>query len=675
MKKPEDNPFVKGRLDFEKLSELGKEKAKHEVELLREAINYHDYLYYVENDPIISDKKYDMLFERLQDLEDEFGLLDENSPTQRVGGEPVDSLETREHSVEMLSLDASEDEIEVRRFDERVRKKIEDVEYFLEPKYDGFSIEIIYEKGELQSALTRGNGVEGENVTKNVRTIRTVPLELSNAPHFLSLRGEIYMPKKGFQDLNKERVEKGLEPFSNPRNAAAGTVRQLNPEVVAERPLDIYFYDVMDSSKKLNSQEEASDLMKDLGLKTNHLTERCESVEAFIKYRNELMEKRDNLEYDIDGVVAKVNDFKKRRELGSTSRHPRWAFAYKFPPKSGETVVQDVVVQVGRTGKLTPVALLEPVDVKGVTISRATLHNESQAAKLGVKKGSKVKVQRAGDVIPEVVEVLDNEGSFAMPQNCPICGSEVEKEGKYHYCTGGVSCPGQVKRGLQHYASKGAMNIEGLGDKVANLLIEEELVETLPDLYKLEVEDLKNLEGWGEKSAEKLIKEIEGSKEVDLASFIYALGIRHVGKETARLLAENFTLDELREASESDFMKVREIGDKVAESIESFFEGAGYELVEDLLDKGVSPEQVERGMELKNLTLVFTGGLEGFTRDEVSELMERHGADVTSSVSEETDYVIVGENPGSKLDDAEDLGIETLKEDEFKEEILSEIRN
>lgn len=695
MKEPEDNPYIRRPgLEFKDIEELSKSDAEEQVELLREAVEYHDYRYYVKNDPVISDKAYDRLFERLEKLEQEFDLVTENSPTQKVGGEPLDELETREHVTEMLSLDASEEESEVRDFDDRVREKIGEVDYHLEPKFDGLSIEFVYEDGVLESAVTRGNGVEGEDVTENIKTINTVPLRLHGAPEMLVIRGEVYMPRDGFQELNKERVERGEDPFANPRNAAAGTVRQLDPTVVADRPLDVYFYDIMECSQDLNTQVEVMEILENCGLKINRYNKLVDSIDGFVDYRNKMLDRREDLNYDIDGVVAKVNSFEKREVLGQTAAHPRWAYAYKFPAKTGETTVEKITVQVGRTGKLTPVALLRPVDVKGVTISRASLHNEKQAQKLGISEGAKVEVERAGDVIPQVTEVIgEAEGRFEMPENCPVCGSKVVGEKEHHFCTGGISCPAQLKRKLEYYASEEAMDIEGLGEKVAEQLVdadcscgesayssnsekscEEGLVKEIPDLYQLEKEDLLQLEKFADKSAENLLEEIESSKEIDLASFLTALGIRHVGKETARDLVEEYSLEELMSASKEELMEMEDIGPEVAENIESFFEGKGGELVENLLEAGVEPERAETGEELEGLKLVITGSVEGFTREELIEVLERHGADVTSSVSSETDYLIVGESPGSaKRDQASVEEVEEMHEERFREEILSRI--
>ncbi|MEF8856894.1 MAG: NAD-dependent DNA ligase LigA, partial [Haloplanus sp.] len=438
VEEPADNPYVREPdTSFAPVEELSEDEAREQVRQLREAVEYHDYRYYVENDPVISDRAYDALFERLQRLEDAFDLHDENSPTERVGGEPLDELETVEHVAPLLSLQSSGDSDEIREFDRRIRERVGDVDYAAEPKFDGFSIEVVYEDGAFERAVTRGDGREGEDVSANVRTIRSVPLHLpADAPDSLAVRGEVYMPRTGFQELNERRIERGDDPFANPRNAAAGTVRMLDSETVADRPLDVFFYDVIDTSADLNAQTEAFDLLRELGFRVNDETTVVDDVDAVIDYRDRLMGEREALEYEIDGVVAKVVDFDARAELGSTARHPRWAFAYKFPARTGETTVERIVVQVGRTGKLTPVALLDPVDVQGVTISRATLHNAAQVRELGVQEGASVRIERAGDVIPEVVEVTEGgDGGFEMPDTCPVCDGNVAHEGEHHYCT------------------------------------------------------------------------------------------------------------------------------------------------------------------------------------------------------------------------------------------------
>lgn len=673
-----DNPYLTGGdVEFDPIEDLDRSTAAEQAAALRAAIEYHDRKYYIENDPVIADRVYDRLFSRLVALEEAFDLPAENSPTQRVGGEPIDSLDTVEHVSPMLSLDSDEDESGVREFDDRVRRTIDDVTYTVEPKYDGVSVEIVYIDGALDRAVTRGDGVHGDDITHNVRTIRRVPLSIPRAPDGrVALRAEIYMPRSGFHALNEERVQRGEEPFANPRNAAAGTVRQLDPQIVADRPLDIYFYDILDADIPVDTQVEAFQRMDEWGLRYPENFEEVTTAEGIISYRNRLLEERDTSEVEMDGVVAKVNDFASREQLGSTARHPRWAFAYKFPARAGETTVQRIVVQVGRTGKLTPVALLDPVDVTGVTISRATLHNASIVNDLGVTAGTRVKVQRAGDVIPEITEVLDERGDgFEMPAECPVCESPVIEEGEYHFCTGGMTCPAQLRRSIQHFCSRDAMDIEGVGEKVANQLVESNLVRSIADLYQLDKSDLVSLDLFADKSADNLLAEIEASKDITLDRFIYALGIRHVGRERARQLTQSFRLEDLMTAPVSQIQSTEDIGPEVAESIHSFFQNeANRSTVEALLKAGVTPVRPEAGSELDGLTIVLTGSIEAYTRTELTDLLARHGASVTSTVSGETDYLVVGSNPGAtKLNDAETHDVDTITAAEFKDRFLTQL--
>jgi len=679
VEEPADNPYVHDPdTSFAPVDELNEDDAREQVAALRAAIEYHDYRYYVENDPVIADRTYDALFERLQALEDAFDLHDENSPTRRVGGATLDELETVEHVAPLLSLQSSGEADEIREFDRRIRDVVGDVDYSAEPKFDGFSVEVVYEDGAFERAVTRGDGRAGEDVSANVRTIRSVPLHLpDDAPNFLAVRGEVYMPRSGFQELNERRIERGDDPFANPRNAAAGTVRLLDPATVADRPLDVFFYDVIDTSADLDAQTDAFDLLRTLGFRVNDETTVVDDVAAVIDYRDRLMDEREALEYEIDGVVAKVVDFDAREELGSTARHPRWAFAYKFPARTGETTVERIVVQVGRTGKLTPVALLDPVDVQGVTISRATLHNAAQVRRLGVQEGAAVRLKRAGDVIPEVVEVIEGgDGDFAMPDTCPICDGNVVQEGEHHYCTN-ASCPAQLRRSLQHFCSRDAMDVEGLGAEAADQLVDAGLVESLADLYFLDRDDLVALDGWGETSADNLLDELAASRDVPLATFVYALGIRHVGTERARALAAAFSLDDLMDATVDDLREVEDVGPEVAAAVVDYFDSeANVRMVKRLIDDdgaGIEPTRRERDDELDGLTVVFTGSVPGYTRSELTELLETHGANVTSSVSGETDYLVVGENPGTrKREQADEEGVETLDPDAFEAQILSQ---
>jgi DNA ligase (NAD+) len=676
MEPPAENPYVRDPdLDFAPAETVTESAADEQIEQLRAAITYHDYRYYVANDPVVSDRAYDRLFERLATLETTFDRDDEASPTRRVAGEPLDELETVAHVAELLSLDSAEDEAAVRAFAERVRETVGSVTYTVEPKFDGFSIEVVYEDGQFERAVTRGDGERGEDVSANVRTMPSVPLSLPDAPDLLVVRGEIYMPRDGFQQLNERRLQHGEEPFANPRNAAAGTVRLLDPSTVAERPLDWFAYDVLETSAEIDSQRAAFQLLADQGLPLAAETDTAGDVDGIVAYRNDLLDRRDDLPYEIDGIVAKVDDYGAREELGATARHPRWAFAYKFPPRTDETTVRDITVQVGRTGKLTPVALLDPVDVGGVTVSRASLHNIEQIREVGVTIGARVEIERAGDVIPQVAAVLeDGDEQFQFPDTCPVCDGDVLREGPNHFCTN-VSCPAQLKRRLEHYAEREAMDIEGLGERAANTLVETGLVASLADLYDLESETLAELEGWGETAAGNLVAEIDASTDCPLAAVLYGLGIRHVGAERARALAAAMTLDELRDADREALLAVDDIGPEVADSIRSFFENEqNQRLLDRLLAAGVDPERQTYADDLDGLTVVFTGSIEGYTREELTDLLERNGANVTGSVSGNTDYLVVGENPGTrKREAAEDHGVEQLDPAAFRERVLSRV--
>jgi DNA ligase (NAD+) len=682
---PEDNPYVEEPpTDFAPVDELSASQAREQAEQLREAIRYHDHRYYVEADPVVPDRTYDALFARLADLEEAFGLDRADSPTRRVGGDPVEELETVEHVAPLLSIDQSGDREDVYAFDERVREAVGDVAYFCEPKFDGVSIEVVYEGGTYERATTRGDGERGDDVTEQVRTIPHVPERLrGDHPESLAVRGEVYMPREAFQAHNRDRVERGREPFANPRNAAAGTLRQLDPSVVAGRPLAIYFFSVLDSTAAIDSHAQVYERLPTWGLRTADRADRVADIDAAIRYRDRLLDDREALDYEVDGVVVKVNDRAACEQLGSTSRAPRWAFAYKFPARSEETTVREIVVQVGRTGRLTPVALLDPVDVGGVTVSRASLHNPEEIARLGVSVGDRVRVQRAGDVIPDVVEVLDENGDesstddstdgtrnhFEFPERCPVCDSPVEREGPLAFCTGGLACPAQLERAIVHYASRDALDIEGLGERSVEQLVDAGLVASLPDLYDLTVADLADLEGWGQRSAENLVTEIDATREPPLAEFLTALGIPAVGTTTAAALAREFRrFEAVRTASEDDLQAVEDIGPTVAAEIRGFFESEENRAVIESLLEHVDPQEAEvvEGSALAGLTVVFTGSLERFTREEARTLVERHGGSATGSVSSNTDYLVVGSNPGrTKRTDAEDEGVPELSEAEF----------
>lgn len=696
---PADNPFVREPdTEFAPTAELDAAAAREQAAQLRDAIRYHDYRYYVENDPVISDRAYDQLFRRLEALEAAFDLDAEGSPTQRVGGEPVDELESVDLVVPLLSIDSSGEAADVRAFDERVRRELDDdVDYVCEPKFDGLSIEIVYVEGRYERAATRGDGETGDDVTENVRTIASVPQRLrGDPPAVVVVRGEIHMPLSAFQEHNRERVERGDDPFANPRNAAAGSLRQLDPSVTAERPLDCFFYDVLWASEEvvpiaeMGPDADAASIgadgvaglethwgehqqLPEWGLPVNDRHDLVDEVDGAIAFRDELQAVRKELDYEIDGTVLKVNDREQCRRLGTTARHYRWAYAYKFPARTEQTRIADIVVQVGRTGRLTPVALLDPVDVGGVTVSRASLHNQSEIAELGVDVGDVVKLERAGDVIPYVSEVVENnaDGYFELPDTCPVCGSDVEADGPLRFCTGGLSCPAQLKRSVEHYASDSGLDIEGLGEEAAGQLVDEGVIEdSIADLYGIDATELAELEGWGERSAEKLRAEIEASKSPSLGEFLAALGIPGVGPTMAADLAAAFgSVDALLAADEAAIREVEGFGPTVAGHVAEFFDNdRNRRVIERLRDAGVEPEppaSTAAGDELDGLTFVFTGSL-SVTRGAAQSLVERHGANATGSVSGNTDYLVVGDDPGrTKREDADAEGVPVVDEAAF----------
>jgi len=678
-----------GKLDFKKkpstefkdIEDLSPKEAKEEVEALREGIEYHDYLYYVKNQPKISDATYDKLFHRLQELEEAFpDLQSDTSPTRRVGAPPVDELKKVEHVSPMLSLNAALEEGEVEDWFDFVRRntKSDKLAFVLEPKFDGFSVEVVYKNGEFQYGATRGDGREGEDISENLKTIGSLPLKLrksQSTPDFLAVRGEVFMPKDGFQALNKEKVERGEEPFANPRNAAAGLMRQLDSKMVAGKPLDIMFYDILEiKGREFDSDWQALKEFPQWGLKTDPHNRRGSSLEDCRNYHEKLSQARDDLNYEIDGIVIKLDDYRVREKLGVRQRSPRWALAWKFPPKKEVTILKEIAVQVGRTGMLTPVALLEPVDVGGVTVSRATLHNEDEVKKKDVRPGDKVRIERAGDVIPEVVERLKQPGKkrgreFSMPDKCPACGAEVEKEGAYYFCSAHLSCPAQLVGQLTHYASREAMNIEGLGEETARALVKKDLVHNVADLYGLTTEDLLELEGFAQTSSRQLYEAIQEAKKPRLDRFLYALGIRHVGRHVALVLARSFgTLEALTKADQEDLENISEVGPQIAASVKNFLvQKENKEILQRLQKAGVQVQEMSEreATRLEGKTFVFTGSLEKFTRDEAQARVEALGGRATSSVSGETDYLVVGENPGSKLDEAREQNVKIIDEKKF----------
>jgi len=674
------------RTDFKNVGSLSAEEAQKEIEVLREAIEYHNYLYHVKNKPRISDALYDRLFRRLLELEEAFpAFRSDTSPTRKVGAPPLDRLEKVEHTAPLLSLDAVLDAGEAEEFDRFVRRNLslERVEYVVEPKFDGFSVEVVYVDGIFHHGATRGDGLVGEDISENLKTIKPLALRLQKPekgeiPSFLAVRGEVFMPKRAFQELNRERVEQGEEPFANPRNAAAGIMRQLDSSKVADKPLDIAFYEILRvEGRTFRTHWEELLAFPEWGLKTDPNNRKCASIREVAAYHRDLEERREELDYEIDGVVIKLDDLEARARLGTRQRSPRWAVAWKFPPREEVTTLVDIVVQVGRTGMLTPVALLEPVDVGGVTVSRATLHNEDEVLRKDVRPGDRVRIARAGDVIPEVLERIEEPGTrrgkaFSMPRRCPVCGAEVYREGAYYFCPAGLRCPAQLVGHVLHYASRNAMNIEGLGVKIVRRMVEKRMVREVADLYRLSVEELKTLEGFAEKSAKNLYQAIQGAKRARLDRFLYALGIRQVGEHVARVLALEFrSLEGIRRARREELEATREVGPEIARSVERFFSmEENLAALDRILEAGVvvepMPEKKER-LPLEEKTFVFTGELEAFTRDEARKKVEEQGGRVTSSVSGETDFVVAGANPGSKLEKARKLGVRVLGEKAFLE--------
>jgi DNA ligase (NAD+) len=742
---------------------------------LRHEIRHHDYLYYVRDAPEVSDELYDRLFRELQAIEESFPeLRTADSPTQRVAGQPLASFPTVEHAAPMLSLDSDQDPAALRRFDERLRKALaerrpgEPVHYVLEPKLDGASIELIYEQGVLARASTRGDGRRGEGVTQNVRTIPAVPLRLREGrrpvPPFVAVRGEVIMHAANFEKLNESLLAAGKEPFANPRNAAAGALRQLDAQITAARPLDLYAYDILSwgggdpapdparqaaaagapgatsvpgakdaagvpgapgapgaagapdaavapgAAPPVASQWDVLATLAEWGLRVNGLARRAESLEEVFAYHAELEARRDDLGYEIDGVVIKLDDLGAREAVGWTSRHPRWAFAFKFPPRKEVTRILSILPSVGRTGVVTPVALMLPVEIGGVTVARATLHNREEVARKDVREGDRVRVQRAGDVIPQVIERIEEPDrergpEWRMPAACPSCGAPLAERGPFTVCPNAFQCPAQLAGRIVHFASRGALDIEGLGDETAKLFVAEGLVRQLPELFDLEPEQLVGLPGFAEKSAQKLVEALARAADVELARFLYGLGIPEVGSAVARDLARHFGgFAALRAAGEAELQQVRGIGPRMSEQIVAFFaEPRNAAILDALLarvrlreapprpapaagaaalaEAGAVPEGgaaaagaaggstaaagAAAGQPLAGKKFVFTGSLERLPRRDAEALVEALGARATGSVSKATDYVVVGEEPGSKAEKARRLGVTVLDEAAF----------
>lgn len=651
---------------------------KQRVDHLRKEIEEHNYHYYVLDAPVISDEAYDKLFQELLKLESDYPeLKNPLSPTQKVGGSVIDKFSKYKHSQLMLSLqniyNAEESATFYKRWEDALGKTFS---LLAEPKFDGLAIELIYKNGALEVAATRGDGETGEDVTENVKTIRSIPLHLrSPFPSLLEVRGEIILLKEDFEKLNQERAKSGEPLFANPRNAAAGSIRQLDPKIAAKRKLDFFPHGVASvKGLKAKTQLELLDSFRAWGLKTHTLYKELSSLVAVEKFYRQVENERDSLPYEIDGIVLKLNAFKDQEELGFVARSPRWAVAYKFKAQEGVTRLNDVLFQVGRTGVITPVAVLEPVWVGGVEVKRAGLHNEDQIRALGLKIGDTVVVKRAGDVIPDVVSVIEKkrtgrEKAIVFPKKCPTCSSQIHRiEGEAAHRCPNIACPARLAEGLKHFCSKRAMNIEGLGDKWIDLLLENKLIHHFSTLYDLDKDALMTLERQGDRSAQKIVAAIQKSKDTTLDRFIFALGIPLVGERTAELLAIHFgSLERFMEASDEDFAQVEEVGPTVTQKIREFLdEPKNRNEIERLLKKGVEPkwETTKAGKEgnLKGMTFVITGTLPSLSRDEASQLIRQNGGKVTNSVSQKTDYVVVGEEAGSKLDKAQALGIRLLDE-------------
>ena len=667
--------------------------AEKKIESLREKIRHHEYLYYVLDNPELSDAEFDKLMQQLKDLEtNNPSLITPDSPTQRVGGKPREGFVKVPHSSPMLSLDNTYNEEELRDWERRVHELTgrKDVDYVCELKLDGMSLALIYEDGRLARGVTRGDGTVGEDVTLNVRTVRSIPLavdkhklEKADMPADFEVRGELLMPTASFKKINEEREKSGLPTFANPRNFTAGTVRQLDSNITAQRRLDFFPYILLENGRTFFDRHSRTlSALEAAGFKVNPNHKLVHSMDEVWAFIQQWEAKRDSLPYEIDGIVVKVDRTGLQDELGFTGKAPRWAIAYKYTARAGITKLQDIRVQVGRTGKLTPVAMLAPVLIGGTTVRNATLHNMDEIERLGVKIGDWVQVERGGDVIPKVAKVIDDKDhprgtrEFEMPEKCPVCGTKVVRtEGEVDYRCVNANCPAKLLGTILHFASRGVMNIDGMGESLVTQLIERGLVKNVADIYSLSKKDLLSLERFADKSAQNILNEIESSKKLPLERVIYGLGIRMVGERTAQFLAEHFgSMEALEEAGVEELQNVNEVGPRIAESIVEFFSiPANRKLVERLREAGLTlkGKKKERGTKLAGKTFVLTGTLAHFTRDEAKKMIEDASGKVTGSVSKKTDYVVAGADAGSKLDKAKELGVAVIDEKEMEKLLLS----
>jgi DNA ligase (NAD+) len=655
---------------------------KDRLKNLKKIIQEHDHAYYLLDDPLISDHEYDSLFQELKKIESENPhLITPDSPTQRVGGRPLDEFKQITHKKPMLSLGNAFGNDELNAFYKRVTETLDitDIEFSAELKFDGLAISLFYEEGVLKYAATRGDGLVGEDVTHNIKTMKVIPLRLrsDNPPKILELRGEVLMNKEDFLELNEQQKKQNLKVFANPRNAAAGSLRQLDPAVTAKRKLQFFAYGLgeVDTSVHFDYHSQMIDFIESLGVPVSKYSEIVQNNIEMEAYFQKILGQRNALPFDIDGIVFKVNSIKSQNNLGFVSKAPRWAIAYKFPAEEAETIVNDITVQVGRTGAITPVARLKPVFVSGVTVTNATLHNEDEMNRKDIRIGDSVMVRRAGDVVPEVVRVIlekrpNHAIKFTMPKQCPICGSDIERiDGEAaQRCTGQYKCNAQIKQGISHFISRKAMNIDGLGEKIVDQLFEQGMLKNIADIYKLDFAVIENMDRFGKKSVENLKESIEISKKTTLGKFIYALGIRNVGEATSKELAAHFrSLDNLFNATVEDYLMVNDIGPVVAESLVKYFHNeSNQQIINSIIASGISWPTLKEinaiNSKLNNQTFVVTGTLNSFSRDEIKDLIEANGGKVSGSVSKKTSYVIVGDNPGSKADKANELGVPIITE-------------